>query len=773
MNTYLKKSTLAVKLTLLSGFISGPLLATTTTNVEQNVEKITVYGQKISRSLQETKESIAVVSEKVIDDLGLLDVQDAYHATANVFTLSNGENFGIRGITQNAQSTGGGNGELGSYYMDGVAYTGYATRFGPRDLWDVKQIEILRGPQSTNVGRQALIGAVVVKTNDPDLTGFDASVRARAGNFNSRGLEGMLNVTTGDNSALRLTAETYESDGYIRNTTLDTDANATEANVLRAKYLIEPNDRTDIKLTLQYADKTMGWDTLRYDLNAIDAYIDSANIASFETYEGVAGSLDIGYKINDTWHLRSITSAITGEYERLNDDDGGPDGGNAFRGREVEDDNYSQEFRLTYDSDALRGVVGLYHTEVKVMNNTSGLVNINPALLGVPGVLLPFYADNYEINTLIPSDIKTTNTAFFTEWEYALTEKVLLSGGFRYDNEKQTVLTNANNSLAGGVSLPDPVQSGQMAALMGMSEAVVAQVVGGITQVNGVLSAQLTPTNNEAQQTDFSAFLPQLGVTYQASEDVAYSLFYKRGYRSGGVDVDTVGSIDEYDAETLDNIEFSLRSVHLDGDLVFNMNAYYGRWKDQQLTVYVNGSMFDTDTINAGKSTIYGLETELQYTVSDDTIVYLNLGLAETEFDEFCYIDGTPESEISGEICQGGDGVGQDLSGFDFAASPTFTGSMGAKHYFTDNLFASVNVTHQDKSFNDVKNTASLVNDAFTLTNVSLGYQMEDFEIRAYGRNIFDEFYTNYRGVGIAGESSKLVMPGVPREVGVSVTYRF
>jgi outer membrane receptor protein involved in Fe transport len=738
-----------------------------------NVEKITVYGQKISRTLQETKESIAVVSEKVIDDLGLLDVQDAYHATANVFTLSNGENFGIRGITQNAQSTGGGNGELGSYYMDGVAYTGFATRFGPRDLWDVKQIEILRGPQSTNVGRQALIGAVVVKTNAPDMSGFDAAVRARAGNFNTRGLEGMLNLAAGENAALRVTAETYKSDGYIDNTTLNIDGNPTEANVVRAKYLYEPNARTDIKLTLQYADKSMGWDTLRYDLNAIDAYVDSANIASFENYEGLAGSLDIGYQINDAWHVRSISSGITGEYERLNDDDGGPDGGNAFRGREVEDDNYSQEVRFSYDSGALRGVIGLYHTEVKVMNNTSGLVNINPALLGVPGVLLPFYADNYEINTLIPSDVKTTNSAIFTEWDYKLNDQVILSAGVRYDQEKQTVLTNANNTLANGVSLPDPTQSGQMAALMGMNEAVVAQVVGGITQVNAMLQAQLTPTNNDAQDTDFTAFLPQLGVTYQANEDVAYSLFYKRGYRSGGVDVDTVGSIDEYDAETLDNIEFSLRSLHFDGDLVINMNAYYGRWKDQQLTVFVNGSMFDTDTINAGKSSIYGIESELQYTVSDDTIVYLNLGLAHTEFDEFCYVDGTPESDIIGETCQGGDGVGQDLSGNDFAASPTFTGSAGIKHYFTDNLFASLNVTHQDASFNDVQNTQSLKNDAFTLTNLSIGYQHDDLELRAYARNIFDEFYTNFRGTGIGGDNALLVMPGVPREIGVTASYRF
>ena len=256
------------------------------------------------------------------------------------------------------------------------------------------------------------------------------------------------------------------------------------------------------------------------------------------------------------------------------------------------------------------------------------------------------------------------------------------------------------------------------------------------------------------------------------NETSSVSAFYKRGYRAGGIDVDTIGSIDEYDAEYLDNFELAYRSLHLDGDLVFNTNAYYGWWKDQQLTIYVNGSLFDTDTINAGESTIYGLEAELQYRINDDTNVYASIGLAETQFDQFCFVDGTPEEDIVGTICDGGDGPGQDLDGFDFAFSPDVTVSVGGKHYLSDNWYLAGNITHQSQAFSDIVNTPEFKNDEFTLVNANIGYLSGDFEAKIYVRNLLDEFYTNFQGSGLAADA-RLVQPGVPRQFGLMVSQRF
>ncbi|MEO0579539.1 MAG: TonB-dependent receptor plug domain-containing protein, partial [Pseudomonadota bacterium] len=178
------------------------------------IDEIVVKGQKVERSLQETKESVSVLDQDFIQTQRLFDLRDIFNQTPNAFELSNGEDFGIRGVSASSASTGGGVGELGSLFFDGVAFTGFARRFGPKALWDIEQVEILRGPQSTNVGRNALIGAVVMTSRAPDPSEFDSAFRLEAGNFGKVGLEAMVNAPVSENAAFRFTAETFDTDGF-------------------------------------------------------------------------------------------------------------------------------------------------------------------------------------------------------------------------------------------------------------------------------------------------------------------------------------------------------------------------------------------------------------------------------------------------------------------------------------------------------------------------------------------------------------------------------
>lgn len=722
-----------------------------------DVETITVTGQKIERTLQETKESVSVITAADLELMPLVDINNVFDITPNAYDLGFGEHFGLRGVSQNSLSTGGGDGALATLYIDNVAYTGFSSRFNSKDMWDVEQVEILRGPQSTNVGRNALIGAVVVKTIRPELDEVSGKVKVQAGNYGQKAVSGVFNMPVTDNSALRISGQYNEKDGHIKNATLGTDDfDARDNTNVRAQYYVEFSEDFNANLVVGYVDTHRGQDIYRADLQPEESFTASDNLVGFEDYEGINAALTLDYKINETIDFTAITSYFDGEYERFDDDGGAPDGGNAFRGRHGEDTNWAQELRLTYQTDELRGVAGIYYTEVEVVNNTSGLVGIFPAEVGVPAVLLPFYPEQLEIDVAVPFEQDTTNYAIYTEWDYQLDEKVTLSAGFRYDYEEQDSLASTNNTLADGFSLPDPVESGQTADLLFPGAGLGPVVQAGVTQVNGLLSGLLAPVIEPPRNVDYEAFLPQFGITYDINDEMSVSAFYKEGYRAGGAELSLGGEQNDYDPEYLSNYELAFRSVLLDGDMIFNANAYFGDWKDQQTTICSETNSLDCITVNAGESEIYGVELSAQYTLTEDVNMFASVGYAHNEFTDF-------NVNRSGYVTE-------DLTGNDFAYSPDLTAAIGATVYVTDEVYVSGNVNYQDESYSSVQNDRTL--DSRVLTNLKAGFNAENYSIEAYVNNLTDEFYFTSDFLQADGVA-RTVRGGLPRMFGIALTYNF
>lgn len=711
------------------------------------IDEIIVTANKIERSVQDTKESIAVITAANIEEKALLNLVDLFNDTANVYQQFNGEGFGIRGITTGG--TSGGDGEVLSYYIDGVAYTGFARRFGPINLWDVEQVEVLRGPQTTNVGRNALAGAVSVVTKSPVLNDYEGAVRISAGNYETYTAEGVVNVPVGETAALRFAGEYHETNGFITNVTRDeNDFDARENLTLRGKFLWQPSDDLSVILTGQYAETSRGNDLfIAGFVTDIEDRQQFANLDDFEDYEAVTTTLDVTYDINEQWQLKSITSFIDGDYNRFDDDDLSAAGGNAFRGRQAEDRNWAEELRLTYDGDKIDGVIGGYYTDVDLLNVTTGLSAILPADVGVPNVLLPFYPSEILIDVFSSADIDTQNIAIFGELDYYLSNNLRINIGARYETEDQERVTRVANTTNATTPLPDPATAGaQATALFG--PVVGAQVQGGVTQVNAILAAQLTPTQ-EVTDTSYSAFLPQIGLTYDLSDATSISAFAKQGYRAGGASLSLTGGLSEFDAETLTNYEVAFRSSFWDGRATFNANAYYGDWKDQQVSFSQNGNIFDIITVNSGKSEIMGFETAFNVQDNKGLSAYANFGYAHTEFKVFNTTSG-------------------DLSGNEFAFSPNVTWSVGATKAFDNGLFIGANLNAQGDAYADVQNTSKV--DSFELVNLQGGYQTDNYTISFYTKNITDEVYKTSSGIRGVQEIIKL---GAPRTYGVQLMANF
>ncbi|MEO1087880.1 MAG: TonB-dependent receptor, partial [Acidobacteriota bacterium] len=420
-------------------------------------EEIVVTGGLIQDTLQDTPESVAVWNADTLTDAGVGELQDVFNQTANAYPIANGEGFGIRGINHSTVGTGG-IGELGSYYVDGVALTGLSKRVGANQLWDVEQIEILRGPQTTNVGRNALAGAVVLSTKNPVLFN-ESKWRLGAAEDATWEASGMVNVPVGESSAFRLTAETWNTDGFVTNPTLGDDAyDARENLTLRLKYLYQPESRNDFTMVLsaQYGDNRRGDDIV--DLAFGDARINESNIESFIENDTLVLSADLRWDLTERWAMRSITSVLESNTVQTTDNDRGAGGADASSTRDSVDDNWAQDLRFEFQGDRSRGVLGLYYTEVDIAGLTSGRVNVTSRELGVPDPLLFLYPETIGITLSTPFDIVTTNFAAFGHWDWEISDRWRAFAGLRWDSEEldtfeSVTTTPAPESVA---ALPNP-----------------------------------------------------------------------------------------------------------------------------------------------------------------------------------------------------------------------------------------------------------------------------------------------------------------------------
>jgi len=731
----MNKPTLSITILAATCSVSTPLIA----DSRNGLEEVVVRGQKIERSLQDTKESVALITAESIESRGLIDLRDVLDQTAGI--AGSGASFRIRGI--DSGDIGTLRSELASLYVDGVALSGWVKSEGPQQMWDVEQVEIFRGPQSTNLGRNSLAGAIVVTTQSPRYEN-ESRIRAGLGNYGTRELSGMANVSLVDGvSAIRVTADRRETDGFVTNETRNEDDYAfIERQNIRAKWLLEPSDNLRLLTSLQYVENDYGDNSQAFEASGYDREerIALADVRGEYPLEAFLGSVRIDYEINTDWSLKSITAAMDGRRTRTDDfDNSAANGGFVYR--EGDDNNFSQELRLDYGGEALRGSSGIYASRVNADNINASTVILRLRDYGAGDLIdLGIYPELYDLSTGGDTAIETTNYALFSEWDMDMGPQWLLSFGARYDRESQDVKFQATGGSS--VTLPDPADW----AAFGLDGIIVF--------FNSQLEALSTTGPLFQPQTDFDAFLPHVGLTYDWKEDVSTSIFVRRGYRAGGTEITGLNNVNEYDPEFLTNYELAIRTRVLDGRAFFNTNIYYADWKDQQVNVpEIPGSETFRKIENAGRSKIYGLETEFNIQFNDSLNLFATAGYSHTEYDEFVASSG------------------EDLSGNSFKFAPELTGAIGMHYRFGNGFYANATLSYEGESYTDDANTVEL--DSRVLANLHSGYTRDAWKIEAYATNLTDEQYpTNIFGLEDVNGDRQWGRMGAPRQYGLRVDYR-
>lgn len=700
-----------------------------------------VTGEKADRSLQDTPTSVTIMTSRSIVNENMISAYDVLDRTPNVVTDGNRTTFSIRGVDA-FNVSGGGDAALASLYVDGASLPRLALAAGPLDLYDVAQVEVFRGPQSTIQGRNALAGAVIINTVDPS---FDWDGKARLLMSNRDGQK-RANVAIGgplteDQIAFRLTGGRSETDGLIRNVTVDGDADQQRSETLRGKILFTPQLVPDLRMLGAFTYDRHRRGTFYTELDAPydpRERISTADIRDIKQGTSYTGSLTIGYDFCCGLALSSISNFSHIRFRSLSDADrsAAPDGVSRI------DDltkTFQQEVRLNIQKGWINGLMGGFYLREKRNYNFAATQSLGLTSLGVDRQLqaiglpsatidsvLKLYGGVVPIRNALFQPRLTENYAGFADFNFPLSSRLQLQLGLRYDRETQE--RGARQVVAIDRALPDPAT---------LPNPTLAQIV---TRLNAVLAGIAERANSvePIRQVSYQSWLPKWGITYDAAKDIILSLTAQRGYRAGGSGYNEQrGQAYSFRPEHIWNYEFALRSAWLDNRLHLNANAYWTDWTDQQISVQLTpGSLFDTQVINAGKSRLYGTEIEARSQVTKALNLYAGIGYSNTRFRDFTANVGT---------------LVQNAQGNEFLRAPHWTFSGGATISSPGGLSANVNANYRSAYYQNIIDQRFHDIPGRTLVNARLGWQGRHVGAYLTATNIFNvqkpvQFFTDIDG---------------------------
>ena len=297
--------------------------------------------------------SITVLDGQSIRDSSVQHFQELIQLVPNLNYSGDGNRaryLQIRGIGELEQYQGAPNPSVG-FIVDDIDLSGLGS---VATLFDIDQVDVLRGPQGTRHGANALAGLVFVKSADPTES-FESQLEASLGSDQMVALGGTVSGPIGDRVGYRIAVQKYQGDGFRDNVYLNqSDTNGFDELTLRGKLRFELGANWRLDLTGLYVDVDNGYDTWAVDNNGENTYADKPGQDAQETS---AGSARLTGELGEFATFVSITSLAATDSIFSFDADWGndvfwstPQFGNSvydyFSYTERDRDMTSQEFRL-------------------------------------------------------------------------------------------------------------------------------------------------------------------------------------------------------------------------------------------------------------------------------------------------------------------------------------------------------------------------------------------------------------------------------------------
>jgi iron complex outermembrane receptor protein len=684
---------------------------------DEPLQEIVVTASLRDSSAADLPQSVSVLDADTLQAAGMQHFEDVLAMIPNLSWASGSSRprfFQLRGIGEVEQYQGAPNPSVG-FLIDDIDFSGVGM---PATLFDVRQVEVLRGPQATVYGANALAGLINVRTEEPTPE-FSLRGEATIGDYQTRAAGVALSDSVdGGQAGWRVAAQQYRSDGFRNDAYLGrADTNGYDEGTLRAKLFWQLNSALRGELALLDVDLNNGYDA--WSIN--NGFSTQSNQPGRDAQQSLGASLKLALTSASFGELRSVTSSADSHIVYSFDADWGND---AFWGSccgyspydYFEQDRrlrrtVAEDLRLIGDSDhmlfgRLRWLVGAYFLSLHESDDL--LDTWNDEFIGAG-------------SNLLRSEYRASNSALYGSLDTALSARANLTWGLRVEQRQAHYQDSAD------IERPFATERD--------------------TMYGGNLSWSLRTSELQSLYTTLA-----------------------RGYKAGGFNIGEQIAPEQrrFAPEYLWSLESGVKRASADRMLQWQADVFYMRRENMQVYSSCqldqnNPSTFVFFTRNASHGENYGLESQGQWRLNPRWRLAGSAGLLHTRY------LGYDSQAIE---CPGTSPLALDGRAQSFAPEYQFSASLSYSH--PDGLFARLDASASDGFY--FAAGQNQVAQAYQLLNFRFGYQRGGWQASVWTRNLLDRRY------GVQGFYFGLVPPdfpnqrfiqnGDPRTVGLTVRYQ-
>ena len=697
---------------------------------ETVLEEVLVTAEFRPLGVLDTAASITVFDARAIERRTATHLEQLLNLAPNVnFSTgaSRGRFFQVRGIGERSQFVEPVNPSVG-LVIDGMDFTGIG---GAATALDLRQVEVLRGPQGTLFGANALAGMINLVSNGPS-DDFESVAELIVGNYDTRSLQAAVGGPLGDRAGARLAVQSNRSDGWIDNVFLGRPTNDIDEQSARGRFRWAVTERFELDATAYLLDVDNGYDAFSLD-NTRETYSDQPGE---DALEAVAGALRGRWDLARGYAVEALVSAVDADSVYSFDEDWSNTG--ICEGTPCDSDLWGFDWWYRSFDAYTRGNRNTT-VDLRLLSDERGVARWVGGLYWRDQGQTLRRAYTFADGDFL-SRFDTENLAAYGQLDLPLAERVTLVTGLRLERRSFDYADN---------------------------------------------SAQ--PAN--AGDEDFWG--GRVALEYRTSSGVLLYGLVSRGYKPGGVNAALISQLADLEAqgialppgsllfegETLLNYELGLKGAFLDDRLALSLALFYQDREDVQvsqsivLPVDPAGDtcpcVFIDSLQNASGGINQGLELQADWRLTDRWRLFGSLGLLDAEYRDyqnFAHADADPDA-----------GIPFDLSGRDQAHAPNWQYVVGVQWDFAERWSLIADLEGKDGFYASANHEERI--DRYSLFNLRLAWSSGPWTVALWGRNLTDETVQT-RGFGGFGNDPRKFYAeepyyqlGEPRVYGASVRW--